>query len=140
VFSDGVRDPPGESSGDETLPPHLRRGRLGEDAALAAYQATGYELVARNWTSKLGELDLVLRRGHLLVFCEVKTRGGSEFGGPHEAVTWRKRQKLRALAEVFLAAEHGAPARLAHEVRFDVASVMVDRAGRASVHLFEGAF
>jgi putative endonuclease len=115
---------------------HLDRGRLGEDAAVAEYRRRGFEPVARNWTSRVGELDLVVRRGRLLVFCEVKTRRGSTFGGPHEAVTRKKQQKLRALAETFLLAT----SVRSSDVRFDVASVSIDGAGRATVHLFENAF
>ena len=75
-----------------------RLGILGEDAAVEHYRRRGYRLLARNWTCRIGELDLVLARGSTVVFCEVKARSGSAFGGPHEAVTWRKQRKLRALA------------------------------------------
>lgn len=111
------------------------RGRAGEAAALAVYQRRGYRAVSRNWRCALGELDLVLRRGDVLVFCEVKTRTGPAFGGGYEAVTWAKRRKLRRLAEAFLAA--GAPEHA--RVRFDVASVWLGR-GRADVEIFEDAF
>ena len=77
-------------------------GRRGELAAETRYVARGYRVVARNWRCRLGELDLVLARGSALVICEVKTRRGSRYGGGYEAVDVRKRQKLRALAEVFL--------------------------------------
>ncbi len=63
----------------------------------------------------------MLVRGGLVVFCEVKTRGGDGFGGGYEAVTWRKRAKLRQLGEAFLLAHRLVPAA----VRFDVASVRV---------------
>jgi putative endonuclease len=109
---------------------------MGEDAALAVYLTRGFRLIARNWRCQLGEIDLVLAGGGLLVVCEVKTRRGTAFGGPHEAVTARKRTKLRILTEAFLAAT-GAHAA---SVRFDVASVTVDQRGRPSVHLFEQAF
>jgi len=117
-------------------PPAL--GRVGEMAALADYRRRGYSLVAQNWSCSIGELDLVLGRAaeDLIVFCEVKTRAGSGFGGPFEAVNWRKQRKLRQLAEAFLAS---APAGF-ERIRFDVASVLFDRAGLASVHLFEDAF
>jgi putative endonuclease len=115
---------------------HLVLGRLGEDAALAGYVGAGYRLVARNWRCRFGEIDLVLSKDGVLVFCEVKARRGSEMGGPFEAVTWAKQRKLRALAGAFLAEaswdEEG--------VRFDVASVSVGRGGRPSVHLFQDAF
>lgn len=113
----------------------LERGRAGEDAALGVYLARGFAVVARNWRCPLGEIDLVVRRGGLLVFCEVKARSGAAFGGGYEAVTWSKRRKLRALADAFLLSERpDAPA-----VRFDVASVWLGPA-RADVEIFEDAF
>ena len=111
-------------------------GRLGEDAALSRYRGLGFRLVARNWRSPLGEVDLIVARGGLLVFCEVKTRLGGGFGGGYEAVTWKKQRKLRQLAELFLVTGGVDPAR----VRFDVASVHVGKSGRPSVELFEDAF
>jgi len=111
-------------------------GRRGELAAEARYVARGYRVVARNWRCRLGELDLILARGVSLVFCEVKTRRGSRFGGGFEAVDVRKRQKLRVLAEVYLQRARPAPA----SVRFDVASVWLKPDGSASVEIFEDAF
>jgi putative endonuclease len=115
-------------------------GARGERAALDLYLRRGFAVVARNWRCSLGEIDLVLRRGDLLVFCEVKTRGGTAFGGGYEAVDARKRRKLRALAEVFLLTHRlGAP-----RVRFDVASVRVRSSvgpsASTDVELFEDAF
>lgn len=91
--------------------------------------------MARNWRCALGELDLVLERGDLLVVCEVKTRTGAGFGGGHEAVTWAKRERIRRLAEAFLSSSRREPA----EVRFDVASVGLGPRG-LHVELFEDAF
>ncbi|MGH2637462.1 MAG: YraN family protein [Actinomycetota bacterium] len=111
------------------------RGRDGEDAALRVYQRRGFRLLARNWRCPLGELDLVLQRGGLLVFCEVKSRTGSAFGGGYEAVTWSKRRKLRQLAEAFLATA----GQRSSGIRFDVASVWLG-GGTADVEVFEDAF
>jgi putative endonuclease len=113
----------------------IELGRAGEDAALEVYRRRGYDLVARNWRCSIGELDLVVRRADVLVFCEVKTRRGSTFGAPYEAVHHAKQRKLRALAQAFLSQAPGAMS-----VRFDVASVTVARSGPAQVHLFEDAF
>jgi putative endonuclease len=110
--------------------------REGERAAWEAYRARGYRLVARNWRCPLGELDLVIARGHLLVFCEVKARAGAQLGGPFEAVTVSKQRKLRQLAEVFVSAVRPR----ASTFRFDVASVTWRRDGPPAVHLFEDAF
>ena len=115
-------------------------GRSGEDAALSAYAAAGYRLVARNWRCPLGELDLVVASGTVLVICEVKTRGGSGFGSPFEAVTATKRRRLRALAAAFLSAMTPGHPSAGLDVRFDVASVSIDGRGHTDVYLFEDAF
>jgi putative endonuclease len=113
-------------------------GVRGEDQAAAHYRRAGYAVVARNWRCSLGEIDLVLSRGPLLVVCEVKTRRGglSMFGGPFEAVAWKKQRKMRALAETFIEATRWR----GEAVRFDVASVTVAGDGTTSVFVFEDAF
>ncbi len=111
------------------------RGRAGEVAALRVYLRRGFREIARNWRCPIGELDLVLERDGLLVFCEVKTRTGTAFGGGYEAVTWSKRRKLRQLAHAFLAARAPSDER----IRFDVASVWLGSSG-ADVEVFEDAF
>ena len=110
-------------------------GAHGEDAAADAYRRRGYRVVARNWRCQLGELDLVVERRGVLVFCEVKSRRGSAYGGGFEAVTWRKQAKLRALAELFLRSWGSRPL----SVRFDVASVAL-RGRTSAVEVFEDAF
>ena len=120
---------PSSASGSTT-------GRIGEDAALSRYRELGFRLVVRNWRCSLGEIDLIVARGGLLVFCEVKTRLGAGFGGGYEAVTWKKQRKLRQLAELFLVTQAADPGR----IRFDVASVYVPQTGPANVELFEDAF
>jgi putative endonuclease len=118
--------------------PHGRdaTGLHGEEQALEHYCARGYRVLARNWRCRLGEIDLILASGDTVVFCEVKTRRGTAFGGPYDAVTWKKQRKLRQLAEAFL----GSCALDPPAVRFDVASVTVADRGKASVHVFESAF
>src|SRR5438094_5832645 len=91
-----------EGAGPRATPTRTDLGRVGEEAAVASYRQAGYRVVARNWRCPLGEIDLVLSRGRAIVFCEVKTRRGTSFGLPFEAVTSRKQRKLRLLAEAFL--------------------------------------
>jgi putative endonuclease len=117
-------------------PARTTLGRRGEDAALRRYVEAGYEVMARNWRCSFGELDLVLVRGGLVVFCEVKTRGGDGFGGGYEAVTWRKRSKLRQLGEAFLISHRLVPAA----VRFDVASVRALPGFSPEIQVYEDAF
>jgi putative endonuclease len=116
--------------------PRAEIGRRGEAAAETTYVARGYRVVARNWRCRVGELDLVLVRGQTLVICEVKTRRSARFGGGFEAVGVRKRQKLRALAEIFLQQARSVPL----SVRFDVASVWLRPDGSTAVEVFEDAF
>ena len=103
---------------------------------LGVYIRRGYRVLARNWRCRLGELDLILARGDTLVICEVKTRRGSAFGGGFEAVTGRKRTKVRTVAEAFLQASGAGP----RAIRFDVASVCLGPDGVAQIELFEDAF
>lgn len=111
-------------------------GRVGEEAALHVYLRNGFRLIARNWRCGLGELDLVVRRGRLLVFCEVKTRSSNALGGGYEAVTWSKRRRLRRLAEAFVSETPVRPAA----TRFDVASVHLSRGSAPDVEVYQDAF
>ncbi len=77
-------------------------GRTGERLAAEHLQACGYTLVVRNFRCCYGEVDLIVEDGEDLVFVEVKTRRGSAFGLPEEAVTWRKQQKLMQVAVFYL--------------------------------------
>ena len=106
-------------------------GISGEDAAAAWYEAQGYQLVARNWRCRDGELDLIVRHGRLVVFCEVKARTTDAFGAPVEAVTREKQMRLRRLAARWIDDGDFRPI----EIRFDVASVM-----GGEVEVLEGAF
>lgn len=110
-------------------------GAAGEDAVAEWYRAGGYEVLDRNWRVREGELDLVVRRGRVVAFCEVKTRRGDAFGAPVEAVTVRKQQRLRMLAGRWL----GTHEARADVLRFDVASVRPDGRGW-TVDVIENAF
>lgn len=113
-------------------------GQWGEDVAAQHLVATGATVLARNWRCREGELDIVaLEPGGTLVFCEVKTRTGTAFGEPAEAVGAVKARRVRAVACRWLA-EHRPPG--AHELRFDVVSVVRGRASPPRVVHLRGAF
>ena len=95
-------------------------GVTGEDLAEAWYVARGCEVVARNWRCRQGELDLVVRDGRAVVFCEVKARSSLAFGSPLEAVTAAKQRRVRLLAARWLEEASVRPAA----VRFDVVAVL----------------
>ena len=106
-------------------------GQAGEDRAAAWYRAHGYAVLVRNWRCREGELDLVVQRGRLLVFVEVKARRTDRFGTPAEAVTPTKQRRLRALARRYLEDTDLRPGGL----RFDVVSILADR-----LEVIEAAF
>jgi len=62
-------------------------GKLGEDLALKHLKNHGYKILARNFRSKFGEVDIIVQEGETLVFVEVKTRWSKSFGPPEEAIT-----------------------------------------------------
>jgi len=100
-------------------------GAFGEGLAARFLVDRGMTIVDRNWRCSHGELDLIARDGDCLVFCEVKTRRGTGFGQPVEAVSWRKAARLRKLAAAWLASS----GQSAESVRIDVVGILV-RAGQ----------
>jgi len=81
-------------------------GRRGETLAARHLTSLGMQVLARNWRCPAGELDLVLRQGSTLIACEVKTRSGTGFGDPLDAITPAKQARLRRLLATW-ATEHG---------------------------------
>ena len=116
--------------------PRRALGTSGEEAVARWYERAGYEVLDRNWRVREGELDLVLRRGRTVVICEVKTRRGTGFGLPAEAVTLAKQRKLRTLALRWLAAHRTRGV----DLRFDVASVLAARDVEPVIEVIEAAF
>ena len=113
-------------------PEHLRRGRLGEDAARKHLRRLGLKFLTANFRSKRGEIDLVFRDGDCLVFVEVKTRSAESWVRPAAAVDARKRRLLSQTALDYLASLDHPPIR----IRFDVMEVLLaDGAVREVRHL-----
>jgi len=107
-------------------------GKQGEQLAAEYLQRAGFRILARNWRCAEGEIDIVAADRRVLVACEVKTRSGTGCGTPLEAVTKRKRSRLRRLAVRWVVA-HGV---LFDEVRVDVVAVLKnDRTGFAIEHI-----
>jgi putative endonuclease len=77
-------------------------GRKGERLAASYFRERGWEILERNYRTRLGEIDLIGRDHGTLVFVEVKTRTVTDFARPDESVTQRKQAKLRRLVEEYL--------------------------------------
>jgi putative endonuclease len=104
-------------------------GAYGESVAARHLVDRGLVLLDRNWRCEAGEIDLVLRDGAVLVICEVKTRSGTDYGTPHEAITDAKLDRLRRLAMCWQA-ERGLAVP---DVRIDLVAVLRPRRGPAEV-------
>lgn len=100
-------------------------GALGEQVAVDHLQGMGLRILARNWRCRYGELDVIAGddAAGAVVFVEVKTRTGEQFGGVAEAVTPAKVRRLRRLAGLWLAQQSGHWAA----VRIDVVAVRIGR-------------
>lgn len=72
----------------------IEKGRWGELSARGYMEMKGYEFRSANYRTRLGEVDLVMRKGDTIVFVEVKARGGESFGAPQTAVTTGKQRKI----------------------------------------------
>ena len=117
-------------------PQHLALGAEGEARAAAHLRRRGYRIVARNVRADGVEIDLIARRGSLVIFVEVKTRRSRSQGPPELAVDARKRARLVRGAAAWLHAHPGA----SRHARFDV--IVCEPAVGAGWRLrhLEGAF
>ena len=112
------------------------RGRQGEDIAAAYYAQHGYEILARNFTVRGGEIDIVACKNGTLVFAEVKARAAGGALQPREAVDIRKQRRLALAAQHYLA-ENCPEEPL---VRFDVVEVLFSPGAAPALTCIENAF
>ncbi len=77
-------------------------GKEGEAFAVQYLKKKGYRILESNYQTPIGEIDIVARDRDTIVFVEVKTRQSLLYGYPSEAVTWRKRERLKKLALYYL--------------------------------------
>ena len=77
-------------------------GRIGEDIACEYLRANGYRILKRNYRAAHGEVDIIALRGMHLSFVEVKTRRNLDFGYASDAVNFKKQQRIKSAAKVFL--------------------------------------
>ncbi len=110
-------------------------GQWGEDTAARYLLSKGYKILARNYFTRYGELDIICERGNTLTFVEVKTRRNSKFGFPEESITSRKKEHIRKAALSYMeAARHSY-----REISFDVISIMLE-AGTEKLNHIKNAF
>lgn len=77
-------------------------GRQGEAIACGYLESLGYDILERNWRVSTGEIDIIAMQGRTAVAVEVKTRSGTGYGPPLEAITYLKAMRLRRLLAQWL--------------------------------------
>ena len=122
------------STGSGTAAHKQLLGAYGEALAARHLVKAGMVLLDRNWRCPAGEIDLVLRDGQTLVFCEVKTRSSTAYGSPLESVSEQKASRLRRLAALWIQA-HGVRVR---DVRIDLVGVLQSPGAPAVVDHVQG--
>lgn len=112
-------------------------GRVGEAAAVELLLRRGYTIVARNFRTSFGEIDLIAEHRGTTVFVEVKTRTTDAYGAPFDAVTPLKQRRLTRLATYYLKGRQ----RLNAPARFDAVAATVTPDGHVErVDLLVNAF
>ncbi|MGH3165010.1 MAG: YraN family protein [Trebonia sp.] len=109
-------------------------GRDGEQAAVDYLTERGFRILDRNWRCADGEIDIVAVERHSLVVCEVKTRSGTRYGTPLEAVGRAKLSRLRRLAVQWLNA-HGVRFE---QIRIDVVGLLYEGTGGFTIEHIRG--
>lgn len=100
-----------------------QKGNIGENMAVAFLEEKGYNIIQRNFYKKSGEIDIIAENDSFLIFAEVKYRKNLKKGYPREAVDFRKQEKIRNTALLFMA-ELG---RIEKAIRFDVIEIIDDK-------------
>ncbi len=109
----------------------LNLGRQGEEIATRHLEQRGYKILARNHRTPIGELDIIACDRRHLLFVEVKTRRGTAFGVPAEAVGAHKQRQIVRAARWYLASagDRGL------QPRFDVIAVIIGKGEPAISHI-----
>ena len=112
-------------------------GRFGEERAARYLRLHGYRIVETNYSCRLGEIDLIARKGRYLVFVEVKLRKSGDFAAAREFVTRGKQQRILSTASVYLAQNE-----TELQPRFDVIEIYAPQGetGKITINHIEDAF
>jgi putative endonuclease len=118
----------------KTTPQHLLIGQQGEELASKLYLDKGFEILHRNFRSGKAEIDLIVKKGNLIVFVEVKTRTNINFGMPEGDVTRRQAKMIVDAAE-----QYTYTIDWQHNIRFDIIAVVITK-DIVQIEHFEDAF
>jgi len=115
---------------------HNELGKKGEQIAQSYLQEKDYRILYTNWKTGKKEIDIIASKENCLLFVEVKTRTGSQFGWPEEAVHYHKQELLQAAADTFLEYSPLQP----DTIRFDVIAITFENPDTYEILHIEDAF
>lgn len=113
---------------------NIKKGLLGESEAVKYLISKGYEIMDRNYRTKIGEIDIIAMKSRILVFVEVKTRTNTNYGYPYEAVTRTKQGKIIKSSFVYI--KHKSFNN--YQLRYDIIEVYLSKEPR--INHIENAF
>lgn len=113
----------------------MNRGKLGEDIALEFLTQKGYKLIEKNYHSRFGEIDIIMKNDRYIIFVEVKLRKNNKYGNPAEFVTIKKQQKIIITAEKWLLTN-----KVDLQPRFDIIEIYMPYDNKVSINHIENAF
>lgn len=108
-------------------------GTRGEDLAAAFFLERGFRIVRRNWSCRMGEIDLIVERDGILHFVEVKTRRTATYGHPEEAITEAKLRHFARAIEAYLASS----SRSVRSYQADALAISILEGGSPQFHFVE---
>ncbi|MCL4511336.1 MAG: YraN family protein [Bacteroidetes bacterium] len=116
-------------------------GAKGEQLAAEFMSRRGYEVVEKNFKYDRGEIDIIARKGNLIVFCEVKTRTNNAYGGGENAVDSRKQEQIRKVAEGYIAERNLSAGSLGEDFDFRFDVIVVEMSSSSTkIRVIENAF
>ena len=108
-------------------------GNMGEEKIAWHYRIKGYRIIARNFSCRYGELDIVAQKGNTIAIVEVKTRKNSNFAEAKDYVNYTKQSKIKNTTDIFVQQNN----LTKYNVRFDVAEVYTES---KKINIIENAF
>lgn len=111
-------------------------GQQGEELAVDFLQQQGYQILSRNFKSRLGEMDIIAREENVICFIEVKTRTDDRLGTPFEAISPSKQRKLSQVALSYLKQNQ----LMDVNARFDVVGITQGAHGQTTLEVLKNAF
>ena len=124
------------SSTSRQTPNKIKLGQKGEKLTQKYLKKKGYKLIRSNYSTKKGEIDLIMQQDDTVVFVEVKTRQTDEFAPGELAVNFHKQKHIAAVARLFIHQNnlYDCPCR------FDVVAVTLPSTGKPAIRHYENTF